>query len=257
MDEAARNRTQVQLSRIGIDALGERRSFLDPHSGQEGAGRTVKSGLARAAIVDIARDQYNRIWVLDAWAGRVGTEQMVDELIKHWQRWHSSPFGIEAAGQQKLFVDTVRMILRMRGLNIPIDGREPSTREKKVFRIRRVIQPVVAEQRLLINKELVELKTEMAQFPTGQTMDIVDALAGAIDMLPVMATGEELHDQGDELYAEFLREQGLTNDQIERKLREAPDETAIDDLPESGESEQSAYWKWARRMRSDSNGSEC
>ncbi len=249
MDAGPQNKPEIQLSRISLEALGERRSFLDPHSGQEAGTAVVKSGLARAAIVDLARDQFNRIWVLDAWAGRVGTEQLVDQLVAHYMKWHPAQFGIEAAGQQKLFVDTTRMILRMRGLRIPVLGCEPSTREKKVFRIRRVVQPVVAEQRLLINASLVELRTEMAQFPTGKTMDIVDALAGAIDMLPLMPTGEEETEHGDNIYREFLVEQGLTSAQIERRIMEEPTENESPLEPTISQPEVSPYFRWARKMR--------
>lgn len=200
--------------------LGERRTYLDPHGGKN---TQIKAGLARAALVTIARDRWNRIWVLDAWAERAKTVEMVDKVVEHFHHWHPGIVGIECAGQQTLFVDTTREILRLRGQSfIPIEGVPVSTRqgEGKVYRIRTVLQPVIAAHRLLVRDDLIELRAEIASFPTGATMDIVDALAGAVSMLPVMTTPEEEAEAGPDLYREYLHECGLTDDQITDRMLE-------------------------------------
>jgi len=182
-------------------------------------------GLARAAIVDTARDKLNRIFVLDAWAGRPTTDELVGLLIAHAHRWRPGSFGIDATAQQGLFVDTVRSILRLRGeTEIHVEGRPAPTRAgDKVYRIRTVLQPIIAEHRLFVNDTLVELLTEMAAFPTGSTIDLVDALAEAIRMYPEKVSAADEREAGVDLYREHLREQGLTEGEIDARIDEESD----------------------------------
>lgn len=200
------------------DDLAERRSFLDPHSGKK---TKIHAGLARAAIVDVARDKWNRIFVLDAWADRAKTDEIIEQIINHYYRWHPGTFGIDGTAQQNLFVDTVRTILRLRGQGqIHIEGYPAPTHIDKMYRIRTVIQPVIAEHRLFIRDDLIELRTELAAFPTGSTCDLVDALAGAISMFPPAITADEEYEQGEEVYAEHLRDCGLNEDEVYARLVE-------------------------------------
>jgi predicted phage terminase large subunit-like protein len=201
--------------RLAIKDLAERRSFLDPHGGK---GGTVRSGLARAAITDLARDRWNRYWVLDTWAGRVGTEEMIDKIVEHYHKWSPAQFGVDATAQQTLFVDTIQPFLRLRGERIAIIG--ISTHVDKIYRIRTVLQPIIAEHRLFVNDDALELRAEMASFPTGKTVDILDSLANCITMFPVVASSVEDQEAGDDMYAEFLREQGLPEDEIRARLKE-------------------------------------
>ena len=196
--------------------LGERRAFLDPAGGEEGP---VKSGLARSALVTIARDQWNRIWVLDAWAHRATTDVIVDTLIEHYYKWHPGMVGIEVAGQQRLFVSMVQQNLRLRGVHMPIDGIQINTRIKKAYRIRTILQPIVASHRLIIRAELTELRAELGAFPTGQTVDLVDALASAVAMLPTKLTPSEEETSVD-IYREHLRDCGLPEDVIFDRMHE-------------------------------------
>lgn len=202
--------------KLALRDLAERRSFLDPHGGK--ASRTVKSGLARAAIVDVARDRWNRYWVLDTWAARVGTEQMIDKLVEHYNKWHPAQFGVDATAQQTLFVDTIQPYLRLRGQHIAIVGIRTLT--DKIYRIRTVLQPIIMEHRLFVNDTALELRAEMAAFPTGQTVDILDSLANCVTMFPMVASGAEDQEAGDDMYAEHLRDCGLPEELIAERLKE-------------------------------------
>jgi predicted phage terminase large subunit-like protein len=196
--------------------LAERRTFLDPAGGGVGL---LKSGLARSALVTVARDQWNRIWVLDAWAERATTTEIVNRLIEHYHHWNPGIVGIEVAGQQRLFVDAVQDILRLRGEHIPLTGVQVSTRVDKLYRIRTILQPVIAQHRLMIRTNLTELRQELGAFPTGQTVDLVDALASAIGMLPSKLTPAD-EESGTDLYAEHLRDCGLPEDEICARIEE-------------------------------------
>lgn len=209
--------------------LVERRSFLDPHSGRDGKGQVVKAGLARAAIVDVARDSYNRIFVLDAWADRVGTSEIIDRCAEHWVRWRPLQFGVDSTAQQNLFLDTANEILRLRGQSyVRLTGCPAHTHVDKIAKIRTILNPVVAERRLIIASHLVELKTELVSFPTGATVDIVDALAGAVAMFPSKISPREEREASHDLYREFLRECGLTDDEIESRIAEEPSDGSFE-----------------------------
>lgn len=200
--------------------LGERNSFLDPHSGRPSPGK-VKAGLARAAIVDVARDSVGRFYVLDAWADRVSTREIIDNIIVHHHRWHPTRFGVDSTAQQNLFVDTVRDILRLQGQSlVKIVGIARSSRVDKVQYIRTVLGPVVSEHRLLIASNLIELRAELLAFPTGATVDIVDALAGAISLFPPTVSKADEREYGDGQYRQFLRDCGMNDDEIDARLAE-------------------------------------
>lgn len=205
------------LTRLRLIDLAERRSFLDPHGGK---GGTVKAGLARAAIVDIARDPFNRFWVLDSWAGRVSTTEMIEEMIRHFHKWHPAQFGVDATAQQSLFVDTVRPLLRLRGEVFSVVGIPASTRADKVYRIRTILQPVISEHRLLVGSNLLELRAELAAFPTGKTVDIVDALASCITMFPSGLSTVQDEADADADYETYLRDCGLPEDEIAKRIQE-------------------------------------
>ena len=65
-------------------------------------------------------------------------------------------------------------------LIVPVE--QPSNQTKE-FRITTEIQLWLHNGLLYINKDAVELKKELEEYPRGQTCDIVDALASALHML--------------------------------------------------------------------------
>jgi hypothetical protein len=93
------------------------------------------------------------------------------------------------------------------------------TRVDKLDRIRTILQPVIAQHRLMIRTNLTELRQELGAFPTGQTVDLVDALASAIGMLPSKLTPAD-EESGTDLYAEHLRDCGLPEDEICARIEE-------------------------------------
>jgi len=194
--------------------LLDRRAFCDPAGGEQ----SLKKSRARSAIVVVCRDQHNRLFVVDSWADRVKTEDIIERVFAMNDDWHPFTFGVDASAQQSLFVDSTNQIAALRGKRIHLVGVKMPTHQKKIYRIRTTLQPVLAQRRLFVSTKLVELSTELASFPTGETMDLVDALAACIDLFPALPTESMARDAMQD-YEDFLREQGLPDAEVRARMK--------------------------------------
>lgn len=206
----------MEEEKISITRLKERYGFLDPAAGKQGRDQLRKE-LARSAIVVVTQDSMQRVFVLEAWAKRCPTQELVREMMRVNKEWGLKSFGVEANAMQSLFVDTVEMILREKGEKIPLRAIYQNTRVDKMFRIRTALQPLLGQGRLILGEEQMELRNELKAFPRGQTVDLVDALASAVGMLPDVPQEEAVNQQADGL-AKYLREQGVKAEYIEQRM---------------------------------------
>ena len=68
------------MAEIRLDELPERYGFVDPASSKkDGELKRIK---ARSAIVVVAPDWLGRVFVLDAWCGRVSTDHLIERMYK-------------------------------------------------------------------------------------------------------------------------------------------------------------------------------
>jgi predicted phage terminase large subunit-like protein len=206
----------VEQERVSLTKLTDRYAFLDPASGKQGREK-LRGGLAQSAIVVVAQDQLSRVFVLEAWAKRCPTPELVGEMLRVQKEWRPRAFGVEANAMQSLFVDTVRMIAQERGERLPLQAVYQNTKVDKFFRIRTALQPLLGEGRLILGEDQIELKNEIKAFPRGQRVDIVDALASAVKMLPEVPQEEEIERQASGL-AKYLRQQGVPPAYIEQRM---------------------------------------
>lgn len=193
-------------------------AFLDPAGGKT----QIKRQRARAAIVVIAGDALNRYFVLYAWAGRVATDAMVEKVFWVNQTFRPRIFGCEANALQKLFADTLAIIAKHREVKLPLTAYHQPTQIEKHFRNRTILQPVLANGRLFLDVEdsqQQELVNELRAHPTGQTVDLVDALATAIKLCPQKVQHKVADDEERALTA-YLRRIGTPPAQISRRLAE-------------------------------------
>lgn len=157
-------------------------AYLDEASGQvKKTGRT-----SRTAIVVVSQDPCGRCFVLYTWAGRVKPTEIVDQVIEAHIRYRPKMFGIESNGQQNLFAQLLTELIHRKGIRdfAPVYVRPPMDKTK-TERIKNAIQPYTRSGRLLLQEHLhSELKREIDTFPTGQTNDLIDALAGVIALIP-------------------------------------------------------------------------
>ncbi len=86
----------------------------------------------------------------------------------------------------------------------------------KENRIRSVLEPVIFQGRLCTQESQIEAEGELSAFPTGRTVDIVDAIASAIALAPPMRIKRVLNSEAEEL-ASILRKKGASPREIYQK----------------------------------------
>lgn len=206
---------RIVLGQIGLEKVQPRYLMLDPASGK--ADQKIKSVRARSAIVVIGLDPLQRILVLDTWAARAGTNEIVDNFVQMAIKWGPMICAWEDAGQQSLLADPILGRARELGVELPVTPVAVSTKVDKRWRIRALLQPPIGAGRLIIREDLVELRNELTSFPMNVRMDLVDALATAVSLTPpVMAVGSG-YDEKREL-ARYLRESGRGAQEIEELI---------------------------------------
>lgn len=166
---------------IPLAQLTERIGFLDPASGTTKAKRQNQ---ARSAVVVVAVDDLGRVFVLHAWADRVATPDIITHVLDTQRAFHCTTFGIEANAQQSLFADVlVQEALRQEILLPTTYVYQPPSLHKNE-RIRAALQPLTRAGRLFLQPHQAELRHELQTFPTGRVVDLIDALASTINLIP-------------------------------------------------------------------------
>lgn len=201
---------------IKLEDLPDRYGFLDPASSKKDT--ELKQVKARSAIVVVAYDWLGRIFVLDAWAKRCSTDELIERMYRTHEIWNLRVLGGEANAMQELFQEAVMRDARLRGKKLPLRPVHQPTRLEKEWRIRTILQPVIANGRLFLRDDMTELRTEIASFPLSPIKDLVDALASAIKLIPPRATKRESDSEIDAL-ADYLRKTGAPATVIEEVIR--------------------------------------
>lgn len=167
------------MTTVPLDQLVHRYTFCDPAGGRIRQRRT-----ARSAIVTVTRDPLGRVFTLDAWAEKCPTSRLIERIFETYAQWEPVCFGIEANAMQALFADTLVLEAKRRNVRLPLRPVVQKTAVDKHYRIRATLQPLLARGQLFIQKAHPELRVEIENFPTGRTVDLVDALASAVDLMP-------------------------------------------------------------------------
>jgi predicted phage terminase large subunit-like protein len=192
-------------------------AFVDPAGGN--SRQALKKVRARSAIVVIGVEpDLQRIFVRHAWAARATTDELVNEMFNVGQMFTGlRQFGIESNAMQALFAGVVMREARAKGIRIPFIEVKQPTNVDKDWRIRSILQPVLAEGRLFLLKNQIELINELRSFPTGKTKDIVDALASAIHMVPMVKPKRLVQTESDNAALAYLRRSGASQEAIEKR----------------------------------------
>jgi predicted phage terminase large subunit-like protein len=190
-------------------------AYLDEASGQ--VSRKLKT--SQTAIVVVAQDDLGRIYTLYTWAGRVRPTDIVQEVIRAHMMYHPRMFGIESNGQQNLFAQLLTELIHREGIRdfAPVYVKPPMDKTK-IERIKNAIQPYMKSGRLFLRQDVhTELQREIETFPTGQTNDLIDALAGCIALIPpVMEPRKDTTTQ--DAIRQYLKNAGYS----ESELRHMP-----------------------------------
>lgn len=188
-------------------------AYLDPASGKA----QTKRMSARAAITVVGQDSQDHIFVLYAWCGRIPTNALVEKLFEINRLFRPRVFGGEADALQSLFQDAIKMIADDRGEPLPLHPHTHSTKLDKDFRIRTILQPVIADGRLVLSETQAELLAELEGFPSYPTKDLVDSLASAISLLPERPLRLQRQKEAEAL-ADYLRRTGAPASYIEQRV---------------------------------------
>ncbi len=199
-----------------VDVVG----FVDPASSKS----VLKSQRARAAIVIVAQDRWRRVFVRASWAEATNANALIEKIFEFNAAWRPHPFGCEANAMQILFAEAVQREARMRDVRLPLLPVYQPPQQKKAFRIRQALQPLIAAGRLILRQEDAELEHELTSFPQHPRVDLVDALASAVTLLPKRALPQQEADDRDGLAA-YLRATGVPEAQIEMRIREVSSRT--------------------------------
>src|SRR5262245_33487188 len=151
-------------------------AFCDP------AGRKrleLKRVRARAAIVVVSQDALGRVFVMHTWADRASGGQITDHIFRVQEAHHPRTFGIEANAMQTLFGDMVAREAQFKMRRVPLLPVIQPTNVDKDWRIRTALQPIIGWDRLFLQPDHYELRTELTTFPMNPLKDLVDALASA------------------------------------------------------------------------------
>lgn len=161
--------------------LSEIYAFCDPASGTT---QQKKASQARTAFAVVSCDSLGRLFVIYSYADRISPSAITETIIDIQLTYHPLTFGIESNAQQSLFAGTVEHELDKRGIPNHLLYVNQPTQVNKLERIRALIQPLSRSGRLFLSPGMTLLEQELRAFPTGLTVDAVDALASAIALVP-------------------------------------------------------------------------
>lgn len=191
-------------------------AFLDPHGGEG----DLKRSASRSALVVAQIDACGRVFVLDAWAGRVPTTAIMARMDMVIERWGVKVLGVEKTGLAGLFADAMRVNAALRMKRMPIKKVEQPRAMEKTYRIRTILQPLISRGMLFLQENQVELKNEIISFPRSIHLDLVDSLASLVrHVIPPIQTRQESAVRSDS-YLKYLRDTGAHPRDIERMTRQ-------------------------------------
>lgn len=216
------------MESVPIENIQPRFLWLDPASGKK--RQAVKSVRARSAIVVVGQTPDSRIWVLESWADRVGTNEIVKKFVDMCEKWLPMVAAFEDMGQQTLLEDPIMQEAETRGLTIPLSPMSVPTKVDKNWRIRTTLQPIIGAGRLMLSRDDIELRNEITNFPMSTVKDMIDALASACALVPPPAA---VNRSGDEIraLAEYLRDSGVSPREIERRVEEEGGYATLEGTP--------------------------
>jgi predicted phage terminase large subunit-like protein len=157
------------------------------------AKQTVKDDPDWSVIAALARDQLDRVWILDIWRERVPMDETAKALLDMMTRWRVNTVSGEKIGLQHAFRSVLTLTCRLRRRSIPylrdIDIQDKGDKVQKagsfagLLNIGLVGVPAEAPW-------LPVLETEMRTFPLGTHDDQVDAISLGCDDLQSIIQGE-------------------------------------------------------------------
>src|SRR3990167_573214 len=129
-----------------------------------------------SAIVTIGVDPARRVFLLEAWRGRVTTKLLIDQILKFARRWHVRCVFYEDSAQQKLIQYPLEERIKETGQYVRVEPIKAGNRQSKENRIR-MVSSHFAAKRVYIRESFSDFIREYQDFPLGKHDDLIDAFA--------------------------------------------------------------------------------
>lgn len=133
-----------------------------------------------SAVVVVGVDSQRRVFLLDAWRGRVLTKTLIDKIFALAQRWKVRKIYYEDSAQQKLIEQPLTDHIKSTGQYFAIEGVRPKggavSLHSKEQRIR-FTTPFFSKGLVYIRQSMTDFVQELQDFPLGRHDDTIDAFA--------------------------------------------------------------------------------
>jgi predicted phage terminase large subunit-like protein len=116
-----------------------------------------------------------RVFVLEYTRERMSPSDVVDCIFRHYHKYHSIKFFVEAIGYQRTLIHWLKREQRKRNALFSIEEIR-SYKQSKQERIR-ALQPYFANELVAMRMGMIELEQELLAFPKGAHDDLIDALS--------------------------------------------------------------------------------
>jgi len=164
--------------------LGKLNRFVLVDPAREG-----KRGKARHAVLVVGVDTDEDHWLLYAWAERGSTDAMMEKAFYAYERFKCQKCGIEGYGGDQHLQNYMNYKARVEKKKMKVVVFKKSTDRSKEERIR-ATQPRFERRSVAVVDSDTEFRKEYLQFPSGVTVDLLDAYSHA-DEICRRPVGEE------------------------------------------------------------------
>lgn len=129
--------------------------------------------------ISVTKSLDNLIYVLEAKQMKLNAAQLVDEIFKLVSTYKPSKVLIETVSAQILLVDLLKNEMKKRNTWFTIEEVKTSTTETKAMKIRGLVE-YYSNGRIIHLGSLVDLESQLLEFPRGTHDDIIDSLSQQI-----------------------------------------------------------------------------
>ena len=141
----------------------------------------TERGESMSAIATIGVSWNRQIYVLEYTKANLGTDELMEEIIRH-QMTYDSIVGLEMVAFQKVLMHPLRDVMRKYGVSFGVRELKPLRGQRKQFRIAGTLQPKFASGSVFLRRGMRELEKDLSWFPATTQLDLLDALSYAVQM---------------------------------------------------------------------------
>ena len=129
-----------------------------------------------SAVIVVGVDEARRVYLLEAWHGRVQTQTLLDRILTLSSRWRTRAIFYEDSAQQKLIEYSIKQHMKETGqffTVLPVKAGNKQTKEQRI----RLISPYFQSGNVFIRESMNEFVNEYKEFPLGKHDDLIDAFS--------------------------------------------------------------------------------